>query len=419
MRRSAPAGRCARCARVERRKCLRETGFDGVKGAARGHHIVALERRARFLQSFFRRCQRLTQGPGRLGLRTRGGTSRCSSSFDLCGNRRDQALGFAAGQSLPGASACRGGRGALARVEGVAEGLTVVAFVDGALVAGEGRLGVGKFFAGERRRAGGAGSLDGSDGLVIFLLGRGVACRRGDQGKEHGGQTSHVSRVYRMKIVASHDRPREKLARSGAESLGDNELLAVVLGAGTRGLGALDVANTLLDAAGGLRGLSRMGRDELARTRGVGAARAARVQAAVELGRRSLAHDPAQRPQFLTPREVAEYLLPLFGSHPVERFGVLLLDTKHRLIRARIVSVGSLDASVAHPREVFREAILGGAAAIVLFHNHPSGDPAPSRDDIALTRRLTTAGDLIGVDVLDHVVLADGRYSSMRELERL
>jgi len=222
-----------------------------------------------------------------------------------------------------------------------------------------------------------------------------------------------------MKIVASHDRPREKLARSGAESLGDNELLAVVLGAGTRGLGALDVANTLLDAAGGLRGLSRMGRDELARTRGVGAARAARVQAAVELGRRSLAHDPAQRPQFLTPREVAEYLLPLFGSHPVERFGVLLLDTKHRLIRARIVSVGSLDASVAHPREVFREAILGGAAAIVLFHNHPSGDPAPSRDDIALTRRLTTAGDLIGVDVLDHVVLADGRYSSMRELERL
>lgn len=222
-----------------------------------------------------------------------------------------------------------------------------------------------------------------------------------------------------MKIVASHDRPREKLARSGVEALGDNELLAVVLGAGTRGLGALEVANTLLDASGGLRGLVRMGRDELARARGIGAARAARVQAAVELGRRSLAHDPAVRPQFLTPRDAAEYLRPLFGSHPVERFGVLLLDTKHRLIRARIISVGSLDASVAHPREVFREAILGGAAAIVLFHNHPSGDPTPSRDDIALTRRLMTAGDLIGVEVLDHIVLADALYASMREMERL
>ena len=222
-----------------------------------------------------------------------------------------------------------------------------------------------------------------------------------------------------MKAMASHDRPREKLARSGAESLGDNELLAILLGAGTRGRSALDVANALLDAGGGLRGLTRLGRDEIDRAHGIGAARAARVQAAIELGRRALSRDPAERPQFMTPGEVAAYLLPQFGSHPVERFGVLLLDTKHRLVRARILSVGSLDASVVHPREVFREAIAGGAAAVVLFHNHPSGDPTPSRDDLALTRRLMTAGDIVGIDVLDHLVLADTRYASMKELGRL
>ena len=222
-----------------------------------------------------------------------------------------------------------------------------------------------------------------------------------------------------MKEVASHDRPREKLARAGTDALGDNELVAVLIGTGTRGRTALDVANSVLETAGGLRGLTRMGRDELARTSGIGAVRAARMLAAIELGRRSLTRDPAERPQFGTPREVAEHLLPQFGSYPVERFGVLLLDTRHRLLRTRILSIGSLDASVVHPREVFREAILAGAAAIVLFHNHPSGDPSPSRDDVALTRRLVTAGDLIGIDVIDHLVLADSRYASLKELGRL
>jgi DNA repair protein RadC len=222
-----------------------------------------------------------------------------------------------------------------------------------------------------------------------------------------------------MKASGSHDRPREKLARAGAEALGDNELLAILLGAGTRGRTALDVANGLLEAADGLRGLTRMGRDELSRARGIGAARAARIQAALELGRRSLTRNPAERPQFASPREVGAFLLPQYGSYPVERFGVLLLDTRHRLIRARILSVGSLDASVVHPREVFREAILAGAAAVVLFHNHPSGDPSPSRDDLSLTRRLVTAGELIGLEVIDHVVLAESRSASMKELGRL
>lgn len=222
-----------------------------------------------------------------------------------------------------------------------------------------------------------------------------------------------------MNALASHDRPREKLARAGADALGDNELVAVLLGSGTRGRSALDVANGLLDSAGGLRSVARMGRDELARAHGIGGARAARIQAAIELGRRALTRDPADRPRFGTPHDVAAFLLPQFGSYPVERFGVLLLDTRHRLVRTRVLSIGSLDASVVHPREVFREAILAGAAALVLFHNHPSGDPSPSRDDVALTRRLVTAGDLVGIDVLDHLVLADSRYASMKELGKL
>jgi len=116
-----------------------------------------------------------------------------------------------------------------------------------------------------------------------------------------------------------------------------------------------------------------------------------------------------------SPKTVAEYLLPQYGNRRVEQFGVLLLDTKHRVLRSTVLSVGTLDASIVHPREVFREAVAGGAAAIVLFHNHPSGDPEPSREDTRLTERLIAAGALMGIDVIDHVILGDARYFSYRE----
>jgi DNA repair protein RadC len=220
-----------------------------------------------------------------------------------------------------------------------------------------------------------------------------------------------------MKAVASHDRPREKLERLGPAALGDNELLAIVLGHGLADASALDLANAVL-AGGGLRALVRARHGELRRLYGIGAARAAQVLAAIELGRRSFARSEEDRPQLRTPGNVAEYLLPQFGNRPVEQFGVLSLDTKHRVIRASILSVGTLDASVVHPREVFREAMAAGAAALVLFHNHPSGDPEPSEDDVLLTERLTAAGVLMGINVLDHVILADTRYYSFREHRR-
>jgi DNA repair protein RadC len=217
-----------------------------------------------------------------------------------------------------------------------------------------------------------------------------------------------------MKTVATHDRPREKLERLGPAALGDNELLAIVLGHGRVNASALDLANAVL-AGGGLRALVRARHGELQRVPGIGAARAAQVLAAIELGRRSFSRVDEDRPQLSSPKSAAEYLLPQFGNRPVEQFGVLLLDTKHRVLRTSILSVGTLDTSVVHPREVFREATAAGAAAIVLFHNHPSGDPEPSGEDTRLTERLAAAGALMGINVLDHVILGDARYFSYRE----
>jgi DNA repair protein RadC len=222
-----------------------------------------------------------------------------------------------------------------------------------------------------------------------------------------------------MMDLAPRDRPREKLERCGPDALGDNELLAVLLGHGTSGSPALDVANRVLSAAGSLHLLTRLGADELAALAGVGPVLAARVQAALELGRRTLLQLPSPRPRIGTAQDAAQYLLPQFGAHAVERFGVLLLDVRHRLMRTRVLSVGSIDSSLAHPREVFREAVQAGAASIVAFHNHPSGDPTPSEDDLIVTRRLIRAGEVVGIDVDDHLVLADVQYCSIRASGRL
>ena len=221
-----------------------------------------------------------------------------------------------------------------------------------------------------------------------------------------------------MKQLAKHDRPREKLQRSGVAALGDNELVAIVLAGGSRESSALELANRILERAGGLHALARRAPDELC-IRGVGATRAAQIVAAVELGRRTLIRTALERPQYLTPQQLAGYLLPQYGAAPVEQFGIVMLDTKHRLIRVKVVAVGSLDAAIVYPREVFREATTASAAAIVLFHNHPSGDPTPSNDDLLLTQRMLRAGDIMGIDVIDHLILADQRYYSRAEAGKL
>lgn len=218
-----------------------------------------------------------------------------------------------------------------------------------------------------------------------------------------------------MKTLAPQDRPREKLQRLGPAGLGDNELLAIVLGHGRPRATALEIANAVLAASGGVHGLVRIRSDELRGISGIGEARGARILAALELGRRTLTRAPAERVQIVSPRSAAEFLLPQDGNRAVEQFGVVLLDTRHRVLRTVVLSVGTLDSSIVHPREVFGAAAAAGAAALVLFHNHPSGDPKPSPDDVSLTRRMAAAGALMGIDVIDHVILADVRYFSFKE----
>ncbi|HSF18416.1 MAG TPA: DNA repair protein RadC [Vicinamibacteria bacterium] len=218
-----------------------------------------------------------------------------------------------------------------------------------------------------------------------------------------------------MKALDRPDRPREKLLESGPASLGANELLALVLGSGTRSSSALELANHVLDHAGGLEGLARLEPCDLAAFHGLKDARAARIVAALELGKRATSPPSWPRPRFRLPGEAARYLIPRFGTKPLEEFGILVLDTRNGLKRLHMVSSGSLNGSLVHPREVFREAAVSRAAAIIAFHNHPSGDPAPSREDHDLTRRLRQAGQILGIELLDHVVVAAGRYWSFKE----
>jgi DNA repair protein RadC len=221
-----------------------------------------------------------------------------------------------------------------------------------------------------------------------------------------------------MKDLSPDDRPREKLRRHGAAALGDNELIALVLGSGRQRVDALGVANEVLRARGGLRGLARSTCDDLTSIAGVGPAKAVQLLAALEAGRRTLTCAPSVRLPLRSPRAAAEYLLPTFGTRSTEHFGVVLLDSKFRVLRTTIIAVGTLNTAAVEPREVFREAIIGSAAAIVVFHNHPSGDPTPSHDDEELTRRLRAAGTLMGVDLVDHIVLGDARYCSLKEMGR-
>ncbi len=222
-----------------------------------------------------------------------------------------------------------------------------------------------------------------------------------------------------MKDLLPDDRPREKLLRNGPSALGDNELVALVLGIGTRGASALGVANDLLRRRGGVHGLARSSADDLSQIGGIGRARAAQVVAAVELGRRVAARGPSARVQLRSPHDAGAYLLPTFGARAVEQFGIVLLDSKHRVLRTTVVATGTLNSTIVHPRDVFREAMLGAAAAIVVFHNHPSGDPSPSPEDVELTRRLRAAGVLMGIEVVDHIVLGDARYCSLKEMGQL
>jgi DNA repair protein RadC len=221
-----------------------------------------------------------------------------------------------------------------------------------------------------------------------------------------------------MTLIAALEpaaRPRERLVARGAEHLTDGELLALVLGAGTRGASALDVAAAVLRGSGGVGGLLRATSNELAAFSGIGPVRATQVLAALELGRRAVAGQPERGQRVAGASEVWTYFRSRLAPLSIEEFWALGLDVRHRVQSEHCLARGSLTGVEIHPRDVFRPLIRQATAAVIFCHNHPSGDPSPSRADIELTARLRAVGDLCGIPVLDHVVVGWEGYASLAE----
>ena len=227
--------------------------------------------------------------------------------------------------------------------------------------------------------------------------------------------TSAPPRVQERPRGRAGERPRERLAARGVASLTDAELVAVVLGTGTRGRSSVDVAHALLDGCGGLRGLARAAPDALARLPGVGACKAARFAAAGEIARRAIAADLARGDALGSPDAVRDYLRLALAPETVEVFVGLFLDSQHRLIAAEELARGTLAQTSVYPREVVKMALARNAAAVIFAHNHPSGVAEPSRADELLTQALRNALALVDVRTLDHLVVAGPRVTSFAE----
>jgi DNA repair protein RadC len=222
---------------------------------------------------------------------------------------------------------------------------------------------------------------------------------------------------YRISELAESERPRERLKRVGAGSLSSAELLAILLRVGVAGENAVEVGNRLLQKFKGLAGIQRAPIEELESQRGVGAAKAAQIKAAIELGRR-LSEPPQDedKPTVISnPAEAARYFQYQMGALEQEELRVILLDTRNQVLDLVPIYVGSANTAQVRPAEVFKAAVRRNATAVIVVHNHPSGDPTPSPDDVAVTRELIKAGDLIGIKVLDHIIIGQGRHVSMKE----
>ena len=218
-----------------------------------------------------------------------------------------------------------------------------------------------------------------------------------------------------VKEMPEDERPRERLARVGPQALSSAELLAIILRTGVKGENVVTMASRLLAQYGGLAGLSRADLAQLGQEHGLGPAKASQLLAALELGRRLMAESPEERFQIRAPQDAANLLIPLIGHQEQEHFVVLYLDTRNRVMDREVLYKGSLNTSLVRIAEVFRGAIRRNCAAIIVAHNHPSGEPNPSPEDVALTRQLVEAGKLMEVEVLDHVIIGQSRFVSLRE----
>ncbi len=218
-----------------------------------------------------------------------------------------------------------------------------------------------------------------------------------------------------IRDLPAEERPREKMKALGAEALSNAELLAILLRTGSDRESALQLAVRLLSQSGGLRNLPGLSLEDMQEIRGVGPAKAAQLKAALEIGRRLATMPPDQAESITSPQRAAALVMEELRYKKKEHFVILLLNTKNHLLSREEISVGSLSASIVHPREIFKIPLRKSAASIILVHNHPSGDPSPSQEDLEVTRRLVEAGNLLGIAVRDHLVIGDGCYFSFKE----
>lgn len=218
-----------------------------------------------------------------------------------------------------------------------------------------------------------------------------------------------------IKKLPDQERPREKLLTQGKEVLNNAELLAILLRTGTREKSALELAHEILAMNDeGLLGLCDNTPEELAHLKGIGKAKACQILAAIELGRRVATQPRKKRVSIGNPGDIVNLFMEKMRYYKEEHFLTLLLDTKGKVIEEVEVSVGDLNSAPVHPREVFKQAVKRSAAAVVLIHNHPSGDPTPSRDDLDITLRLTESARILGINVIDHIIIGDGEYISLK-----
>ncbi|MNZ96929.1 hypothetical protein D3C78_1161460 [compost metagenome] len=218
-----------------------------------------------------------------------------------------------------------------------------------------------------------------------------------------------------LRDVPHEERPRERMMKYGAEALSHAELLAILLRTGTQRQSAIHLAGSILKQCGSLRNLMDMSIEEMTSIRGIGPAKAIQLRAGIELGKRINRSRLGDSVTVTKPQDAADYVMEELRYLKKEHFMCLFLNTKNHIIARETLSIGTLNASLVHPREVFRAAIQRNSASIICAHNHPSGDPSPSPEDISLTKRLAEAGRLVGIEVLDHLVIGDGRYISLKE----
>ncbi len=221
--------------------------------------------------------------------------------------------------------------------------------------------------------------------------------------------------IYRITDMAVDERPRERLEHLGANALAHSELIAILLRVGVPGENAVQVGQRLLKVFGGISGLQRAPFEELCNQHGIGMAKAAQIKAAIELGHRLSVISPEERPAVNSPADAAALVAYEMSALEQEHLRVILLDTRNRVLEIVEIYKGSVNSSQIHVGEIFKAAIRRNAPALIVVHNHPSGDPTPSPDDVVVTRAIVQAGKLLDVDVLDHMVIGQGRWVSLKE----